>query len=181
VSAPSIAVLAPRDLRGEQAGADRFHADLVAALGRAGADAELVCVPVDADAPLDESFLLFYDLNLDRFDGVVSTRAPAHLVRHRRHCTFLLHLQRDYYDRFDQRFPAATAGDLARRRWVHLVDRAALSYPHTRRRFAIDDEVCRGQLSKLALDAEVLQPGRSLADRWEPVARRLLAAVLAEP
>lgn len=178
---PSIAVLAARDLRGDQTDADRFHAELVSALVAAGADAELVCVPVDGDAPLDESCLLFYDLDLDRFDGVISTRAPAHLVRHRRHCTYLLGLRRDYYDHFDRRFPTPTPRDLERRRFVQLVDRAALSYPHTRRRFAIDDEVCRGQLAPLGLDAEVLHPDWTSDARWLPVARRLLAAVVAVP
>jgi len=38
-----------------------------------------------------QSYLRFYDLNLDEFDGVISAKAPSYVVRHRNHVCYLMH------------------------------------------------------------------------------------------
>jgi hypothetical protein len=53
----------------------------------------------------------------------------------------------------------------------------ALSFPHTRKRFVIDEAVRQGLLAQLGLDAEVLRPDLTRPEPWEHVARRLLTTL----
>jgi glycosyltransferase involved in cell wall biosynthesis len=123
-----------------------------------GAQAEIVTVVSDESCfeAIEETYLRFYDLDLSRFDGVISTKAPGYLVRHRNHVCYLQHTMRVFYDMFDVEFPNAADSMLRQRQQIQEIDTAALQSPRVRRRFVIGHEV-RERLRKYnGLDAEVL-------------------------
>jgi len=41
--------------------------------------------------------------------GVISTKAPGYMIRHRNHICYLQHTMRVFYDMFDVEFPKASA------------------------------------------------------------------------
>ncbi|MDR3450657.1 MAG: glycosyltransferase family 4 protein [Alphaproteobacteria bacterium] len=140
---PRIAVLATGAPAGEVGGAERFYIGLRDALVRAGADAEIVYeVSHEANfAAILESYLRFYDLDLSAYDGVISTKAPGYMIRHRNHVCYLQHTMRVFYDMFQVEFPQVTDELLAQRRIVHLLDTEALRAPRTRKIFVVGEEV----------------------------------------
>jgi glycosyltransferase involved in cell wall biosynthesis len=135
------------------------------ALGRRGADAEIVSVVSDEsnfDAVL-RSYLRFYDLDLDRFDGVISSKAPGYVVRHRRHVCYLQHTLRVFYDMFEREFPTPSAELLRQRSLIQRLDTAALAGHRLRGRFAIGHQVRQRLLEANGVDAEVLYQGSTLS------------------
>jgi len=64
--------------------------------------AELIKIPVDESGfwPLIESYRKFYDLNLDHFDMVVTTKYPAWMVRHENQLCYMCHRLRGLYDTY---------------------------------------------------------------------------------
>jgi glycosyltransferase involved in cell wall biosynthesis len=165
MSAPRLAVLASLPPSGEQGGAERFYVGLRDALSRQGADAEIVSVVSDErnfDA-IKRSYLRFYDLDLGRFDGVISTKAPGYVVRHPCHVCYLQHTMRVFYDMFEREFPTPTADLLRQRELIHRLDTAALRYPRLRRRFVIGQQVRKRLIDTNGLDAEVLYQGSTLS------------------
>ena len=156
---PTVAVLATVGPAGEQGGAERFYEGLVAALGATGrVEAERVDLLCDERnfRGIQEGYLRAYDLELDRFDGVISTKAPGHAIRHRNHVCYLQHTIRAFYDMFDRRVPHPTSEDLRQRELIRALDSRALLPPHTKAVFAIGEEVRRRLLRYNELDAEVL-------------------------
>lgn len=153
-----IAVLATASHSREVGGAERFYVGLRDALRQEGVEADIVSVVSDEssfDAIL-ESYVRFYDLDLSAFDGVISTKAPGYVVRHRNHVCYLLHTMRVFYDMFEVEFPAANAVLREQRRRIQQLDTAALSCPRLRGRFVIGEEV-RARLQQYnGLDAEIL-------------------------
>src|ERR1700754_2246117 len=131
---PKIALLAAASSRNEIGGAERFFAGLCDALNRAGCSAELVPVLNDESGfgNIQETYLRYYDLDLSRFDGVISAKAPAYVVRHPNHVCYLMHTMRVFYDMFDFSFPIATEELKRQSRMVRAWDRAALQYPRMR-------------------------------------------------
>ena len=138
-----IAILAPVPPSGEQGGAERFYRGLRDALSKAGADPEIVEVVSDERdfAHVQESCLRFYDLDLSWYDAVISTKAPAYLVRHPNHVCYLQHTMRVFYDMFDAEFPNPTDDLIAQRRLIQQLDSKALQPPWTRAVFTISQEV----------------------------------------
>src|SRR5688572_30666663 len=125
--APRIAVLATASAQGDVGGAERFYLGLQAALGARGARAEIL--PVESDerdfGSVLRSYLRFYELDLARFDGVISTKAPGYVVRHPRHVCYLQHTMRVFYDMFEREFPQPTIERLRERQLVRALDTAA--------------------------------------------------------
>jgi glycosyltransferase involved in cell wall biosynthesis len=155
-----VAVIAARPVSGEVGGAERFYEGLTAALNAAGVQADLVNVVSDEShfEAIEETYLRFYDLDLSPYDGVISTKAPAYLVRHPNHICYLLHTMRVFYDMFDREFPSPTPELLRQRSLIHRLDTAALRHPRTKKLFVIGHEV-RNRLRRYnGLDAEVLYP-----------------------
>lgn len=140
---PRIALIAAMSGTGETGGAERLFAGLRDALNDAGLNTELLPVySNEADfQQIEESYLRFYDLDVSAFDGVISAKAPAYVVRHPNHVCYLMHTMRVFYDMFEFSFPVPTAELLKQRRLVHALDTAALQYPRTRRIVAIGEEV----------------------------------------
>jgi glycosyltransferase involved in cell wall biosynthesis len=162
---PRIAVLAAGSPTGELGGAERFYVGLRDALERAGAEVDLRSeFSHEADIfSIKQTYLRFYDINLTTYDGVISTKAPSYMVRHRNHVCYLLHTIRAFYDMFGWEFPDTNGELLADRRLIHALDTAALHEPRTRKVFVIGHEV-RERLQQFnGIGSEVLYPNTSLS------------------
>lgn len=161
-----IAVVTPRNATGETGGAERFYAGLVDALRAAGAAAEQVDVEVDESTfpAVLQSVLRVYDLDLSRFDGVISTKFPTYCVRHPNHVAYLVHTMRVFYDMFDAERPAPTAEHCRQRDLIRDVDTACLA--RARRVFAIGREVADRLAQWNGIHADVLHPALD-ADRFD--------------
>lgn len=155
-----IGVVTARGSAGDAGGAERFYEALVAAFAGLGHDAEEV--PVVIDEPdferIQRNYLSCYDLDLRRFDMVVSTKAPTWMIRHPRHVCYLVHTVRVFYDMFDQVFPSPWDGLLDQRDWIHRIDTQALAKPRCRGVFTIGKEVSNRLLAASGIDATVLHP-----------------------
>lgn len=156
---PRIALLAAASSRNEVGGAERFFMGLCGALNAAGCAAEIVPVINDEGGfkNIQETYLRYYDLDLSEFDGVISAKAPAYVVRHPNHVCYLMHTMRVFYDMFDFSFPVATEKLRTHRRLVRAWDRAALKPPRTRKIMAIGQEVADRLYSYSGLKAEVVR------------------------
>ncbi len=138
-----VALVVPRMRSGEAGGAEVLFRELHDALGRCGAEADLVeveCDESDFDAIL-RTYARCYDLELDAYDLVISTKAPTFLVRHRNHVSFLVHTIRVFYDRFDAEFSHTTPELLDQRRQIQRLDLEAFRHGLIRARFAIGEPV----------------------------------------
>lgn len=138
-----IALLAAVPPSGEQGGAERFFDGLAGALETCGLDVEVLKVVSDESCfeRIQQSYLRFYDLDLSRFDGVITSKAPSYVVRHRNHVCYLQHTMRVFYDMFDREFPVPTLQHRAQRSTVQALDTAALRRLSPARRLAIGVEV----------------------------------------
>jgi glycosyltransferase involved in cell wall biosynthesis len=138
-----IAVLAALSGSGEIGGAERMFAGLNDALNRTGFASELVKVYNNESDfhHVQETYLRYYDLDLSRFDGVISAKAPSYVVRHPNHVCYLMHTMRVFYDMFDHSFATKSDALLEQRRTIQALDTAALQYPRTRRIFSVGQEV----------------------------------------
>jgi len=153
-----IAVIAVKPASGERGGAERFYEGLVSALNASGAHADLINVLSDESCfeAIEETCLRFYDLDLSAYHGVISTKAPAYLVRHPNHVCYLQHTTRVFYDMFEREFPQPTEELLKQRDLIHAIDSAALMYPRTKKVLVIGNEVKNRLLKYINVDSEVL-------------------------
>lgn len=157
-----VAILACLSANGEQGGAERFFSGLKDALCSAGLAAHLLEIYNDERdfEQIRKSYLRFYDLKLDNYDGVISAKAPSFVARHHNHVCYLMHTMRVFYDMFDSTFPRPTLENVDQRRLIHALDTAALRKPG--RLFAISDEVA-GRLERFnGLRAEVVRHPTSM-------------------
>lgn len=143
MSRKRIAVIAVVPASGEKGGAERFHQGLVAALNRYGAETDLVEIVSDEASfeTIRETYLRFYDLDLSQYFGVISTKAPAYMLRHPNHICYLQHTMRVFYDMFNVSFPHPTEDILKQRELILKLDTGALSSPRTKEIFVIGKEV----------------------------------------
>lgn len=155
-----IGVVTARGSAGEAGGAERFYEALVSAF--AGLGHEVEEVPLVIDEPdferIQRNYLACYDLDLRRFDMVVSTKAPTWMIRHPRHVCYLVHTIRVFYDMFEQAFPSPWQGLVAQRDWIHRVDTLAFAKPRCRGVFTIGKEVSDRLLAANGVEAPVLHP-----------------------
>jgi glycosyltransferase involved in cell wall biosynthesis len=159
---PRVAILASLSASGEQGGAERLYTGLRDALSRAGVAAHLLEIYNDERdfERIKKSYLRFYDLKLDGYDGIISAKAPSFVARHKNHVCYLMHTMRVFYDMFDSTFPHPTLENFEQRRLVHALDTAALQRP--RRLFAIGHQVA-DRLSRFnGLAAEVMRHPSSM-------------------
>jgi glycosyltransferase involved in cell wall biosynthesis len=154
-----IALLAAASSRNEIGGAERFFAGLCSAINAAGYATEIVPVLNNENgfSNIQETYLRYYDLDLSAFDGVISAKAPAYVVRHPNHVCYLMHTMRVFYDMFDFSFPVATQELRNQRRLVRAWDRAALKPPRTRKVMAIGQEVADRLYNYNGIKAEVVR------------------------
>lgn len=153
-----IAIIAVASAYGEQGGAERFYQGVQKSLCEAGVDAEILPVVSDESNfdTIKESYLRFYDLDLSNYDGVISTKAPAYVVRHPNHICYLQHTMRVFYDMFELEFPNASMELQSQRSLIHQLDTAALNRKEVRAIFTISHEVKNRLLYFNNIDSEVL-------------------------
>jgi glycosyltransferase involved in cell wall biosynthesis len=162
---PRVAVLATGTPSGETGGAERFYVGLRDALIAAGADASIEWETSDESGfeQILASYLRFYDRDLSDYDGVISTKAPGYLIRHRNHVCYLQHTMRVFYDMFEVEFPNGGREVDEQRRLIQRLDTLALQPPRTRRLFTIGEEVALRLQEFNGLSAEVLHQGTSMS------------------
>lgn len=155
-----VGIVTIRQANGDAGGAERFFDALTLAFRKLGHEA--VEVPLVADESsfdqIKRNYLACYDLDLARFDMVVSTKAPTWLLRHPRHVCYLVHTIRVFYDMFEETFPWHGDELLAQRDLVHQLDTGALQPPRSRAVFTIGEEVSRRLREYNGIEAEVLHP-----------------------
>jgi glycosyltransferase involved in cell wall biosynthesis len=158
-----VAVIAVGSKTGEQGGAERFYQGLTNALNAAGVEADQIKVVSDESCfeAIEETLLRFYDLDLAQYDGVISTKNPSYLVRHPNHICYLVHTMRVFYDMFDTEYPLVMEPIQKQRELIQAIDKLALSFPRTRKLFAIGNEVRNRLLEFIGVDCEVMYPGIS--------------------
>jgi glycosyltransferase involved in cell wall biosynthesis len=159
---PHVAILACLSANGELGGAERFFTGLRDALSHAGVTAQLLDIYNDERdfERIKKSYLRFYDLKLDGYDGIISAKAPSFVARHKNHVCYLMHTMRVFYDMFDSSFPHPTRENFEQRRLVHALDTAALQRP--RRVFAIGHEVADRLQHFNGLTADVMRHPSSM-------------------
>lgn len=164
---PRVAILACLSSNGEQGGAERFFTGLRDALSGAGMAVQILEIYNDERdfEHIKKSYLRFYDLKLDSYDGIISAKAPSFVARHSNHVCYLMHTMRVFYDMFDSTFPHPTRENLEQRRLVHALDTAALQKP--RELFAIGDEVAERLNRFNGLRAEVMRHPTSMTGLHE--------------
>lgn len=155
-----IAVVTARGSAGEQGGAERFYEALVAAFRDLGHQAEEVAVTVNEPnfEHIKRNYLNCYDLQLQKFDVVVSTKAPTWMIRHPKHVCYLVHTIRAFYDMFGELFPQPWEEVVDQRDLIHRLDTLALSPPQCRAVFTIGQEVSDRLLRWNGVASEVLHP-----------------------
>ena len=96
-------------------GAERHYVGMVQAF-RKKVDTEWIQVPVSEYnwETVLQGYLDCYELDVSRFDVVVSTKNPTYMAQHPRHVCWLLHQMRVFYDRFDDEYGALPAAALSR-------------------------------------------------------------------
>ncbi|MHB8232728.1 MAG: glycosyltransferase family 4 protein [bacterium] len=155
-----IAVVAVASKTGEKGGAERFYEGLAHALRTAGADADIISIISDESSfdAIKESYLNFYELDLFKYDGVISTKAPSYIISHPNHICYLVHTMRVFYDMFDKEFQHPDKSLLEQRKFIQILDAKALSPVRTKKIFSIGSEV-KNRLKKFnALESEVMHP-----------------------
>ncbi len=159
MSARRLAVLSVAAPAAASGGAERLFTGLVGALRDEGHEVELVEGISDESSfeGIQRSYLGFYDMDLSRFDGVVSTKAPTYAVRHPNHVCYLMHTMRVFYDMFPVERPQPTELDYAQRDYIHRLDRLCMSPERVRRICVIGEEVRQRLHDSLGLDGPVLR------------------------
>lgn len=155
-----LAVVTPAGLTTDTGGAERLYRGMVRALNFDNVVAEHIRVTSDESSfdTILEAYLRFYELDLSAYDGVISTKGPSFMIRHRNHICWLLHTIRVFYDMFQQEFAAPGPELVEQRDFIHGADTRALSFPHTKRVFTIGQEVMERLQQFNLLDATVLRP-----------------------
>jgi len=157
-----IAIITPEHVSGDKGGAERLYEGLRQALLSLGVTVDQLAIRSDEStfSAIQETLLRFYDLDLSRYDGVISTKTPSYCVRHPNHVCYLVHTMRVFYDMFDSEYPNPTQEKFDQRKLIQELDSGFLA--RTRKIFAIGNEVRQRLLRWNGLDAEVLHPGLQL-------------------
>ena len=157
-----VAVVTPEIQDAERLfGAERHFVGMVDALSQK-ADTDWIQVGLSERTWQDvlRGYLDCYELNLSRYDLVISTKTPTFMVQHRNHVCWLLHQIRVYYDRFDEELARTPSHALAeRRRQRDLIRRLdTLAFRRVRNVFTNGYETARRLKFYNGAEAEVLHP-----------------------
>ena len=153
-----VAVLTTESAQGEVGGAERFYQGLLSGLNEIGCEAEII--PVIADESSFEQIGMNYqncrDLDLSRFDAVVSTKTPTFAVDHPNHVMYLVHTVRVFDDMFYETFPGHDPIRLAERAMLHQWDFEAMS--KVKAKFTIGHEVSKRLYRWRGIHSDVIHP-----------------------
>jgi glycosyltransferase involved in cell wall biosynthesis len=155
-----LALVTVQSGSGITGGAEKHYEGILNALNSGPVTMDHVALVADESNfhTILEAYLRFYEADLQGYDGVISTKAPSFMVRHRNHVCWLLHTIRVFYDMFEREFPNPPPELLEQRRFIHRADTIALSPPHIRKLFVNGEEVRQRLIQFNALDAAVLHP-----------------------
>ena len=142
-------------------GAERHYLGMVNAFRRK-VETEWIQVPASEynwESVL-QGYLDCYELDVARFDVVVSTKNPTYMVQHPRHVCWLLHQMRVFYDRFSDEYGGLPADALAVKRQqrdvIHRLDN--LAFQQVRHIFTNGSETARRLQFYNGFKADVLHP-----------------------
>jgi glycosyltransferase involved in cell wall biosynthesis len=154
----NIAVVATVSANGVVGGAEKFHQGLTDALNANGVKADLINIMSDETDfnSIKKSYLRFYDLDLTKYDGVITTKAPGYAIRHDTHISYLQHTMRVFYDMFEVEFKKPSEELKRQRQFIQKIDTLAMQYPRTKKIFVIGNEVRNRLLKYNNLQSEVL-------------------------
>lgn len=109
-------------------GAERFYAGLKNGFEELGCRADFVEVAASEPSvdQIVENYSLAREIDLSKYDFVVSSKVPTYAVSHPNHVVFLNHAVRIFDDMFDDRFPEGHEQDYRDRSRVHAADFEAL-------------------------------------------------------
>ena len=155
-----LALVTVKSGSGITGGAENLYEGLLNALNFGHVTTDHITLVADESSfdTIMEAYLRFYEVDLNRYDGVISTKAPSFMVRHRNHICYLLHTIRVFYDMFEREFPTPWPELLDQQQFIQRADTLALSAPHLKKLFVIGEEVRQRLLRFNALDAGVLHP-----------------------
>lgn len=104
-----VGVLAPLPVSGIEGGNERQWRSLTTALNEEGYDAELVGIvsPEGNLAEVLDSYAMWHELDVSRFDVVISGKYPAFVVQHPCHVRHLSHPLRGLYEHYPADLPTA--------------------------------------------------------------------------
>lgn len=139
-------------------GAESFYAGLKLGFEQIGCIPEFV--ELEADEPSVDKIIRNYalagDVDLSRYDFVVSSKVPTYAVKHPNHVMFLNHAVRIFDDMFNVRFPDAQPSDYSDRARIHKADFAALQ--GVKARMSQGFEISRRLMRWRGMSAQVLHP-----------------------
>ncbi|MCP3720345.1 glycosyltransferase [Paraburkholderia sp. CNPSo 3281] len=153
-----IAVLAAVSASGEQGGAERFYTGVAQGFRDLGCDADLIEIRAD-ESTFDQiinNYQHCKELDLSKYDMVVSTKVPTYAARHPRHVLFLVHTVRVFDDMFSSEIPHPTYETYVQRARIHHLDYEAIG--GLKARFAIGHEVAKRLYRWRGIEAEPLHP-----------------------
>ena len=116
-------------------GIDRQYKGLYNEILRQGHTCDLIKIVI-SDKTYEhilKGYLDCYDLDLSKYDGVISTKVPAFMVRHPNHVSFLSHRHRQFYDAYTFRHEQHDRF----KEIIHKLDKWALSDENIKGRYCI--------------------------------------------
>ncbi|MBQ0134762.1 MAG: glycosyltransferase family 4 protein [Clostridiales bacterium] len=155
----SLDILANVQSSGTVGGAEIFHKKLAEAFSRYVDCVDLVEVPCCEDSfdTIMESYRRCYDLNVLKYDAVLSSKAPTFAVRHPNHVCYLMHTVRVFYDMFEEL--NAHPVNFERRQLLFRMDKELLSPPRTKAVYTIGEEVPERIRKYIGIESTALHPG----------------------
>ena len=157
-----VAIITPEiQSSGRLFGAERLFVGLVDAFQKK-TDTDWIQVPVSERAWDDvlRSYLDCFEIDLARYDLVVSTKTPTYMVQHSNHVCWLLHQIRVFYDRFEDEYSTLPESALAAKREQRDTIRQLddLAFQGVRKIFSISAETASRLQAYNGFEAEVLYP-----------------------
>ena len=155
----SLAIIANVQSNGVQGGAEIFHTRLCESFSRYVDHVELIPVPCDESTfeSILKAYQTCYDLDLSRFDAVLSSKAPSFAVNHPNHICYLMHTVRVFYDMFGEL--SSDPENFSRRKLLFRMDRELLSPARLKGLYTIGQEVSDRIRHYIGVDSIALHPG----------------------
>jgi len=163
----NLAIIANVQLSGARGGAETFQEKLYEYFSKVVDHVEMINVPCDESSfeGILSCYQACYDLDLSRFDGVISSKAPTFAVSHPNHVCYLMHTVRVFYDMFDE--IAMDPENVKRAKLIHRLDRELLSAPRTKELFSIGKEVSERIEKYIDVQGSVcIHPGMTSEGFW---------------
>lgn len=171
-----IAIVGTKSVPYTFGGMDRFYEGLHATLSIKH-ETDLILHPVDERTfeGIMQGYIDFYEMDLTKYDVVISTKGPSYMVQHPYHINFLPHRIRVFYDLYEYRDPYYDK----QRKLIQALDSWALSKEKIKKQFAIGETVRQRLLKYGNIESELIylpptiKQGKSGEQRYWLVVSRL--------